>query len=347
MWLEIHAPEMPNLEDTVERLAVEIRPLGIAVLSVVRETILSVHDRYYSTTIEIPNSRKPSTREKSPIRTEWSIATVDSEGSLEATQTSTSTPSSSNAPVRTDYRADLTPRRDVNPLQDGSEDPSNDTMGDRSNDTVEPSQDNTSLLVGGKGKQRESEPSPDSSSTGIRIPFIGILTLEDQTGIKQSIEILFLLELESATGTERQKRTAITCVRVDSMQLVLEAPDVPGATFSRIPHLRPIYFRLDVRPGNPTPDCVLVDQVPTEQSFRTSASNTKETSYSIKPQIGASPSLGLEISRTTGETIEKIPFCSNNRCQAWQALDWQTWWISHLGVSVPSFTVISKLDYIP
>ena len=324
MWLEIHAPEMPNLEDTVERLAVEIRPLGIAVLSVVRETILSVHDRYYSTTIEIPNSRKPSTREKSPIRTEWSIATVDSEGSLEATQTSTSTPSSSNAPVRTDYRADLTPRRDVNPLQDGSEDPSNDTMGDRSNDTVEPSQDNTSLLVGGKGKQRESEPSPDSSSTGIRIPFIGILTLEDQTGIKQSIEILFLLELESATGTERQKRTA-TCVRVDSMQLVLEAPDVPGATFSRIPHLRPIYFRLDVRPGNPTPDCVLVDQVPTEQSFRTSASNTKETSYSIKPQIGASPSLGLEISRTTGETIEKIPFCSNNRCQAWQALDWQTW----------------------
>jgi len=347
MWLEIHTPEMPELEEMVEPLAAKIHPLGIAVLTVVRQTILSVHDRYCSSTIEMPSSMKPITSEKSPTRAEWPIATVYSEGSLEGTQPSTSTSSSSNAPVRTDLQmAELSPRRDVDPLQGTPEDPSNDTLGDRSNDTLEQSQDNTSLLAGGGGKQRESEPSPDSSSTGIRIPFIGILTLEDQSGIKQSREILFLLELEPATGTGRQKRTA-TCVRVDSMQLVLEAPDVPGATFSRIPHLRPIYFRLDVRPGNPTPDCVLVDQVPTEQSFRTSASNTKETSYIIKPQIGASPSLGLEISRTTGETIEKIPFCSNNRCQAWQALDWQTWWISHLGVSVPSFTVISKLDYNP
>jgi hypothetical protein len=142
-----------------------------------------------------------------------------------------------------------------------------------------------------------------------RHPFTGLLTIENECGLEQSIKTSFSLIIDSNSDDG----SILTEITLNEFRLILPSPSNPHRSSSRVPlkeHFRPVSLSLTVSPGcsQELLSCELCGQRPEMNWWKTKIGHSRDTSIGANVGIsGPIPTAQIPIAVKFGSATEHIP----------------------------------------
>jgi len=168
-----------------------------------------------------------------------------------------------------------------------------------------------SFPEGGTSNSVQLDPPPPSAPSLLEttFPFVGVLTVEDPNGLRQSIKIIFSLTVMS----HAHQSAAVTQVIVDNLKVQIPLPsrpaDAPSLSIPDKQHFRCLGLFLSIGPELPEPNlchCEPIYQHPEMNWYVTKIGHTKEVNIGVTPTFAATPSLQIPMSMKSATSVDYI-----------------------------------------
>ena len=164
---------------------------------------------------------------------------------------------------------------------------------------------------------------PDEALVGRKIPFMGILTVEDANKVTQTVKLVFCVDISTPNHSTGQK-CIVTDVMIDSLELSLclpRSPLIPGSsneppsTTPNVPRLRPQGLMLAIS-SRVLDDgkCNFFHQTPSQGASTTKVTSSNGYSYGAATAASAVPSLTLSLSKIKSTAKNQVPISEHIDC---------------------------------
>jgi hypothetical protein len=312
VWIEIEDADV-NVEGIAQDMASVLRPFPVVVFMTINQSVVRVNDSLYDASPSLSNS--PILQKFRCVKkmSNESSATQSSRNNTLPPEDSPRVPLVGGAQEREVNGEFAAARSQVDRYErrDGSKNMAEGPV--------------TIFSCAGRKQRDPGDPRTPSHVTlvGRKIPFMGILTVEDANNVTQTVKLVFCVDINTPNHSTGQK-FVVTDVMIDSLGLSLCLPrspltpgssSKPASTAPNVPHLRLQELILSIA-ARVLDDgrCNFFDQTPSQGVSTINVTSTNGYSYSAATTASAVPSLALSLSKTNSTAKSQVPVSEHIDC---------------------------------
>ena len=276
---------------TFRKVAEAVSPYPIAVFEISKKRVIYVNDSHY---VHVEN---PASTDVANSRTQ-SSPSVDPQGfagQLAALRQPSQTVSTAITINGITQPRNGTTRNPERPLTNTPDQLS----------TLPPSVKRATGVV---ASSPDPSPQPGSDQMQGSFPFIGLLILEDQSGVQQKVQMEFELDIKAfsqGNGHRSQTQTNLT-----NFSLSLSDAETVGDKIisGRMPHIRTSELSLEMTAQPRSGKHILSSQQPQPDFTDIKVSASNEVNYGGTLVASATPAVHIDYAKKFGNTTESTPF---------------------------------------